>query len=68
MDAKNLQAFIDEDLRHAIKKVEYRNKLSEARKSHFTNQLQTAKEKPALGGLGVIFQLQSEEKIGYLEY
>ena len=26
MDAKNLQAFIDEDLRHVIKKVEYRNK------------------------------------------
>ena len=26
MDAKNLQAFIDEDLRHGSKKVEYRNK------------------------------------------
>lgn len=26
MDAKNLQSFIDEDLRHVIKKVEYRNK------------------------------------------
>ncbi len=45
MDAKNLQAFIDEDLRYGSKK-----------------------EKPAHGGLMVIFQLQLEEQIGYLEY
>ena len=45
IDAKNLQVFIDEDLRHGSKK-----------------------RKPARGGLGVIFQLQLEEQIGYLEY
>lgn len=98
MDAKNLQPFIDEDLRHGSKKwntetnvdlcelIQFQtakrkplallfrpirpaklgellcnltstwslylnNWISEVRKSHFVNQLQTAKEKPARGGL-----------------
>ncbi len=47
MDAKNLQVLVAEDLRHVIKKVEYRNKLSEVRKSHFANW---AKKSPHYAG------------------
>ena len=47
MDAKNLQAFIDEDLRHVIKKWDTETNVDLCELIQF----QTAKRKPAHGGL-----------------
>lgn len=56
MDVKNLQVFIDEDLRYGSKKWNTETNVDLCELIQF----QTAKEKPARGGLGVIFQLQLE--------
>lgn len=47
MDAKNLQAFVDEDLRHGSKKWDTETNVDLCELIQF----QTAKEKPALRGL-----------------
>lgn len=48
MDTKNLQVFIDEDLRHGSKKWDTETNVDLCELIQF----QTAKEKPARGGLG----------------